>query len=272
MATANSRTGRRSRLTPGRSQDSRASLPVVGGSVGSRSSTVTLWPPGEQCGGDEAGRARADNDDVHDHTNTLMLRTGHSTGQKLLTFCPFTETDQWFGLGQKSGGESKERDRFHDYRCPHQRTIRKESGARVRHSQTAPIGLPCEADLYSCQRLNRLLADSQMLYSLYKKHHWMVAGSTFSLLHELLDKHAGEQLEAVDTLAERIRMLGGVTVGDSRHAAEITVILRPSDGAEEVPATRRLCGSEHHFRRKRCPSHCAPQRPSSPGPPWWVAC
>lgn len=99
-----------------------------------------------------------------------------------------------------------------------------------------PIGLSHEARLYGSQRLNRLLADSLMLYALYKKNHWMVTGATFYQLHELLDKHAGEQLEAVDALAERVRMLGGVAVGDPRHAAEITVIPRPPDGAESVPA------------------------------------
>ena len=52
----------------------------------------------------------------------------------------------------------------------------------------------------------------------------------------MLDKHAGEQLELVDTLAERVQSLGGVAVGDPRHVAEITSIPRPPDGVEEVPA------------------------------------
>jgi starvation-inducible DNA-binding protein len=99
-----------------------------------------------------------------------------------------------------------------------------------------PLGLSYEARMYSCQRLNHILADSQILYSLYKKHHWLMRGPTFYQLHLLLDKHAGEQLKIIDTLAERVQTLGGVAVGDPRHVAEITCLPRPPDGAEEVPA------------------------------------
>lgn len=99
-----------------------------------------------------------------------------------------------------------------------------------------PIGLSHDARMYSCQRLNRVLADTQILYGLYKKHHWLLRGATFYQLHLLLDKHAGEQLELVDTIAERVQTLGGVAVGDPRHVAEITSIPRPPDGVEEVPA------------------------------------
>ncbi len=90
--------------------------------------------------------------------------------------------------------------------------------------------------MYSCQRLNKVLADTQILYGLYKKHHWLMRGATFYQLHLVLDKHAGEQLELVDTVAERVQSLGGVAVGDPRHVAEITSIPRPPDGVEEVPA------------------------------------
>ncbi|WP_246090094.1 Dps family protein [Nonomuraea deserti] len=99
-----------------------------------------------------------------------------------------------------------------------------------------PLGLTYEARMYSCQRLNQVLADTQILYSLYKKHHWLMRGPTFYQLHLLLDKHATEQLAVVDLLAERVQTLGGVAVGDPRHVSEITVIPRPPDGAEEVPA------------------------------------
>lgn len=98
-----------------------------------------------------------------------------------------------------------------------------------------PLGLSHDARMYSCQRLNKVLADTQILYGLYKKHHWLLRGATFYQLHLLLDKHAGEQLELVDTIAERVQTLGGVAVGDPRHVAEITSIPRPPDGVEEVP-------------------------------------
>jgi starvation-inducible DNA-binding protein len=97
-----------------------------------------------------------------------------------------------------------------------------------------PIALPDSAKKGSCTALNEILADSMVLYSLYKKHHWLVAGPTFYQLHLLFDKHAEEQGELIDLLAERVQSLGGIAVGDPRHAAELTTIPRPPDGAEEV--------------------------------------
>ena len=99
-----------------------------------------------------------------------------------------------------------------------------------------PIALAAEARKESCQLLNQVLADTTILYSLYKKHHWLVAGPTFYQLHLLFDKHAEEQLELVDILAERVQTLGGIAVSDPRHVAEITKIERPPNGREDVPA------------------------------------
>ncbi len=99
-----------------------------------------------------------------------------------------------------------------------------------------PIALAKNARSESCRLLNEILADSMVLYALYKKHHWLVAGPTFYQLHLLFDKHAAEQLEIIDLLAERIQSLGGIAVGDPRHAAELTTIPRPPDGTEEVAA------------------------------------
>jgi starvation-inducible DNA-binding protein len=105
------------------------------------------------------------------------------------------------------------------------------------HVRLQPIALEADARIESCRLLNEILADSQVLYALYKKHHWLVAGPTFYQLHLLFDKHAEEQLVLVDEIAERVQMLGGISVGDPRHAAELTTIPRPPDGSEEVPVT-----------------------------------
>jgi starvation-inducible DNA-binding protein len=99
-----------------------------------------------------------------------------------------------------------------------------------------PTALAAESRQDSAHLLNGILADTTILYHLYKKHHWIVAGPTFYQLHLLFDKHASEQLELVDLLAERVRSLGAIPVGDPRHAAELTTIERPPDGAEPVAA------------------------------------
>jgi starvation-inducible DNA-binding protein len=108
-----------------------------------------------------------------------------------------------------------------------------------------PIALSHEARLQSSQLLNQILADTMILYSLYKKHHWQMRGPTFEQLHLLLDKHAGEQLELIDTLAERVQMLGGVANADPRHVAELTRFERAPDGVEEVPAMLARLLSAH---------------------------
>ena len=102
--------------------------------------------------------------------------------------------------------------------------------------KSMPIALGEQARKASCELINPILADTMILYNLYKKFHWNVAGHTFYQLHLLFDKHAEEQLALIDLLAERVQMLGGIAVGDPRHAAELTRIERPPDGAEEVPA------------------------------------
>ena len=39
-----------------------------------------------------------------------------------------------------------------------------------------PLALPDRSRAESCRLLNQVLADTSILYALYKKHHWLVAG------------------------------------------------------------------------------------------------
>src|SRR6478752_322303 len=98
-----------------------------------------------------------------------------------------------------------------------------------------PIALSERACKQSVDDLNQLLADTITLRDLYKKHHWQVSGHTFYQLHLLFDKHYGEQAELVDEIAERIMMLGGVSVAMAADVAELTQIPRPPKDREEVP-------------------------------------
>jgi starvation-inducible DNA-binding protein len=96
-----------------------------------------------------------------------------------------------------------------------------------------PLSAKIREDMVT--KLNQLLADSITLRDMYKKHHWQVAGPTFYQLHLLFDKHFDEQIEMVDTIAERVQLLGGVTIAMSADVAEATRIRRPPIGREEVP-------------------------------------
>lgn len=98
-----------------------------------------------------------------------------------------------------------------------------------------PVGLDVKTCRKSVEALNQVLADTMTLRDLYKKHHWQVAGHTFYSLHLLFDKHYEEQATLVDTIAERIQILGGLAVAMAPDVAEMTQIERPPRGREEVP-------------------------------------
>ena len=97
------------------------------------------------------------------------------------------------------------------------------------------LGLDVDVREEVADKLNHLLADTITLRDLYKKSHWQVSGPTFYQLHLLFDKHYGEQAEMVDTIAERIQTLGGVSIAMAADVAEMTRISRPPRGREEVP-------------------------------------
>ena len=98
-----------------------------------------------------------------------------------------------------------------------------------------PIALAEETRRRSVANVNQVLADTMTLRDLYKKHHWQVSGATFHQLHLLFDKHYEAQVELVDTLAERIMLLGGISLAMAADVAETTLIPRPPKGREEVP-------------------------------------
>jgi len=102
-------------------------------------------------------------------------------------------------------------------------------------SHLLPLGLEEPVRLEMTEQLNLLLADTMTLRDLYKKSHWQVAGATFYQLHLLFDKHYGEQAELVDAIAERVQLLGGVSIAMAADVAETTRITRPPRGREEVP-------------------------------------
>jgi starvation-inducible DNA-binding protein len=103
------------------------------------------------------------------------------------------------------------------------------------HLVRMPIALSERACEESVANLNQLLADTMTLRDLYKKHHWQVAGPTFYQLHLLFDKHYGEQNDLVDAIAERIQLLGGVSVAMAQDVAETTLIPRAPKGREDAP-------------------------------------
>jgi len=115
----------------------------------------------------------------------------------------------------------------------HQRAREIQAYGTVSHM--LPLELEEPVRLEMTEQLNQLLADTMTLRDLYKRSHWQVAGPTFYQLHLLYDKHFNEQVELVDLIAERIQLLGGVSLAMAADVAETTQIERPPRGREEVP-------------------------------------
>lgn len=131
-----------------------------------------------------------------------------------------------------------------------------QKAAEIQEYRTVSHLLPLELEepvrLEMTEQLNQLLADTMTLRDLYKKSHWQVSGPTFYQLHLLFDKHYDEQAEIVDGIAERIQLLGGISLAMAADVAETTQIERPPRGREEVPVQLSRLLDAHQVIIREC--------------------
>jgi len=132
----------------------------------------------------------------------------------------------------------------------HQRGREIQPYGTVTHAFHLQLEEPVRLEM--TEQLNQMLADSMTLRDLYKKAHWQVAGPTFYQLHLLFDKHFEEQVEIVDTIAERIQLLGGLAIAMAADVAETTQIERPPRGREEVPVVISRLLDAHQIIIREC--------------------
>lgn len=88
------------------------------------------------------------------------------------------------------------------------------------------------------EALNPLIADAFALYVKYKNFHWHLSGSHFRDYHLLFDEHADQVLDSVDTLAERVRRIGGLTIHSVGHIGQLQTI---NDDNEEFVTAGEMC-------------------------------
>lgn len=62
------------------------------------------------------------------------------------------------------------------------------------------------------------------LHSQIKQAHWTVAGEEFISIHELFDEQADAMRGHIDTMAERLRMIGGIPRGTIQEAANVSTL------------------------------------------------
>ena len=101
-----------------------------------------------------------------------------------------------------------------------------EAKARRAAQLKTPSDLGAEATKDLSAALNVLLADLFALYVKTKNFHWHVSGPHFRDYHLLLDDQADQIFAITDTVAERVRKLGGGTL---RSIGQIAKLQRVSD-------------------------------------------
>ena len=134
----------------------------------------------------------------------------------------------------------------------HQRAAEIQAYGTVSH--LLPLDLEKPVRLEMTAQLNQLLADTMTLRDLYKKSHWQVAGPTFYQLHLLFDKHFNEQVELVDSIAERIQLLGGVSHHDGSRRGRDYSDRSSSEGARRgsrSAVTPFGCPPDYHSSNSR---------------------
>ena len=87
-----------------------------------------------------------------------------------------------------------------------------------------------------CRGLNKLLADSYLLYLKTQNYHWNVTGKMFRSLHTLFEEQYQELAASIDDIAERIRALGEFAPGSFSNFAKVTSIKEENSipSAEEM--------------------------------------
>lgn len=86
------------------------------------------------------------------------------------------------------------------------------------------IGLTEEQRQGVINLLNQDLADAYLLLVKTKKFHWDVVGPQFRSLHELWEEHYQTLTETIDSVAERVRALGGYPVGTMEGFLKIATL------------------------------------------------
>jgi starvation-inducible DNA-binding protein len=97
---------------------------------------------------------------------------------------------------------------------------------KIEIERSTPINIGIsEKDRKSvCKGLNKLLADSYLLYLKTQNYHWNVTGKMFQSLHTLFEEQYLEQAAAIDVVAERIRALGEYAPGSFAAFSKVSSI------------------------------------------------
>jgi starvation-inducible DNA-binding protein len=92
-------------------------------------------------------------------------------------------------------------------------------------SLNTPTDLKSNAVRDISAALNTLLADMFGLYLKTKNFHWHVSGPHFRDYHLLLDEQGDQIFATTDSIAERVRKIGGATLRSVGHVSRLQRVM-----------------------------------------------
>jgi starvation-inducible DNA-binding protein len=113
----------------------------------------------------------------------------------------------------------------------------KENGKIKSYPPPKQLATPSDLKPEEVERIvaavNPLIADAFALFTKTKNFHWHIASSHYRDYHLLLDEQAASIFESIDTLAERMRRIGGTTIRSISHISQLQTI--EDDNRDFVP-------------------------------------
>lgn len=86
------------------------------------------------------------------------------------------------------------------------------------------IGLTEEQRQGVIDLLNKDLSDAYLVLIKTKKYHWDVIGPQFRTLHQLWEEQYEALTQTIDSVAERVRTLGGYPIGSAKGFLEMATL------------------------------------------------
>lgn len=98
--------------------------------------------------------------------------------------------------------------------------------------------------------LHRILSDEFVLYTKTRNYHWNVVGWQFHSLHEMFEDQYEELAEAIDEVAERVRMIGALAIGTLTEFMAVTTLSEhPGQYPDATTMVANLTGDHEQIIR-----------------------
>src|SRR5213082_1989899 len=105
-----------------------------------------------------------------------------------------------------------------------------------------PTDLSSTATKDIAAAMNGLLADVFALYLKTKNFHWHLSGPHFRDYHLMFDEQADQIFDLTDSIAERVRKIGGSTIKSIGHIARLQRVLdNDADYVDPEDMLAELC-------------------------------